>query len=169
MQQTKRALSSIPAKPAEIDELVMERVLEIRSKKIRSEINLRKATAVLDEAKKAWQDAVKRSEMVKKQIANLTSLLSQTRKQQTFTAMNLEMMLKLKQGQIEVEQAPVTTRYDDAVLIESRIVESFNAEIRSLSKDKAGILEEIKETKKQIAKKMWERTEDSTCRSRTCM
>ena len=44
-------------------------------------------------------------------------------------AQDLELLLKLKQGQVEVEQAPFVTDYSDSVFINKQVIEDYNTSI----------------------------------------
>merc|ERR1719450_1006654 len=69
---------------------------------------------------------------------------------------DIEIMFKLKQGQVEVPQAAVVTDYSDAVVIDSEVVESRNRRILELGKEKVGILNTIKEFRKKLNLIQWE-------------
>jgi hypothetical protein len=61
-----------------------------------------------------------------------------------------------RQGQVEVEQAPVVTDYADAVLIFSSEIHRHNKLIRESGSEKIGLLKEINEKRKEIRLIEWE-------------
>lgn len=61
-----------------------------------------------------------------------------------------------RQGQVEVEQAPVVTDYADAVLIFSSEIHRHNKLIRESGGEKIGLLKEINEKRKEIRMIEWE-------------
>merc|ERR1712060_159925 len=72
---------------------------------------------------------------------------------------DIEILFKLKQGQVEVPQAAVVTDYSDAVVIDKEVVESRNRRILELGKGKHGkveTLETIKEFRKKLNLIQWE-------------
>lgn len=71
-------------------------------------------------------------------------------------ATDLTFLLKLKQGQVEVEQAAVVTDYTHSSLLHRREIEELNTEIRKLGGEKVQLLIDTKNTKKLIKKKKWE-------------
>eukprot|EP00741_Cyanophora_paradoxa_P010843 tig00020544_g10483.t1 len=71
-------------------------------------------------------------------------------------AIDLELLCKLKQGQVEVEQAAVVTDYADGVLVQRSVVVDLNNIIRQLGKEKVTILKEIKDFRKGIHQLEWE-------------
>merc|ERR1712066_847639 len=69
---------------------------------------------------------------------------------------DIEILFKLKQGQVEVPQAAVVTDYSDAIIIEKEVVESRNRRILELGKEKIGTLETTKEFRKKLNLIQWE-------------
>jgi hypothetical protein len=65
-------------------------------------------------------------------------------------------LFKLKQGQVEVQQAAVVTDYSDAVVIDKEVVESRNRRILQLGKEKVGTLDTTKEFRKKLNLIHWE-------------
>ena len=70
---------------------------------------------------------------------------------------DLELQLKLKQGQVEVEQSAVVTDLGDAVLIPNTVVMELNRYIKIRGREKVSILEEIKAGGKRTAELNWEK------------
>merc|ERR1719296_201175 len=64
---------------------------------------------------------------------------------------DIEILFKLRQGQVEVPQAAVVTDYSDAVVIDDEVVEARNRRILELGKEKVGTLETIKEFRKKLS------------------
>lgn len=69
---------------------------------------------------------------------------------------DIELLFKLKQGQVEVPQAAVVTDYSDAVVIDNEVVESRNRRILELGAEKVGTLGVIKEFRKKLSLIQWE-------------
>jgi len=69
---------------------------------------------------------------------------------------DIEIVFKLKQGQVEVPQAAVVTDYSDAIVIDNEVVEARNRRIQELGQEKVGILETTKEFRKQLNFIQWE-------------
>merc|ERR1719203_2142682 len=69
---------------------------------------------------------------------------------------DIEILFKLKQGQVEVPQAAVVTDYSGAVVIDTEVVESRNRRILELGKEKVGTLDTIKEFRKKLSLIQWE-------------
>merc|ERR1719230_858887 len=63
---------------------------------------------------------------------------------------DIEVLFKLKQGQVEVPQAAVVTDYSDAVVLDKEVVQSRNRRILELGKEKVSTLNTIKDFRKRI-------------------
>ena len=71
-------------------------------------------------------------------------------------ARNIESLFALKQGQVEVQQAPMVTDYTDAVLIHRNVVEKLNGHIVKLGQSKVDALVDMKNYRKGIHALEWE-------------
>merc|ERR1712113_3634 len=69
---------------------------------------------------------------------------------------DIEILFKLRQGQVEVPQAAVVTDYSDAVVIDQEVVESRNRRILELGKQKVSTLETTKVFRKKLGFLQWE-------------
>ena len=65
---------------------------------------------------------------------------------------NLELPFKLKQGQVEVEEAAVVTDFGGALLIHRSEVAELNGSVRQLGREKVVILKEIRDFRKGIVR-----------------
>merc|ERR1712060_128382 len=69
---------------------------------------------------------------------------------------DIEILFKLRQGQVEVPQAAVVTDYSDAVVIDQEVVESRNRRILELGKQKVSTLDTTKVFRKKLGLLQWE-------------
>lgn len=69
---------------------------------------------------------------------------------------NLEVTVRLLQGQDEVNRDAVVTNYSDALLIPINVVGKFNSRIKELGKEKIGVLSKIKLFRRKINLIDWE-------------
>merc|ERR1712054_472441 len=67
-----------------------------------------------------------------------------------------ELPFKLKQGQIEVQQAAVVTDFGDSVFIQKGVVQELNTRIKQLGGEKVDKLKEIRDFRKGIIELRWE-------------
>lgn len=70
---------------------------------------------------------------------------------------NLELMLRMKQGLVEVPQLPVATDYSSAILVPVDTIEALNKQILKRGSKKIEKLEEIKVSRIDLAKAKWEK------------
>jgi chromosome segregation ATPase len=68
----------------------------------------------------------------------------------------IQLPFKLKQGQVEVEEAAVVTDYSRAVLMPTAEIKQLNADIRRLGGAKVGLLEEIRDFRRGIVQLLWD-------------
>jgi hypothetical protein len=90
------------------------------------------------------------------ELDGLQNDLQATRTEITRNATDLEVQVKLRQGQVEVEQSAVVTDYGEALLLPNETVLELNHRIKQSGGQKVLILEEIKAGGKQTAELLWE-------------
>jgi chromosome segregation ATPase len=135
---------------------VWDRLVDARNAKIESEEELRGATATLEEMRTCHAMLSATDERLRSRIEVLSSTLAERRAQEVRGAWNLELPFKLKQGQVEVEEAAVVTDFGGAVLIHRDEVAGLNRDIRKLGGEKVEILNEIRDFRKGIVVLEWE-------------
>ena len=97
-----------------------------------------------------------KDEKLKARIEVLASTLGERGSQELRGDWNLELPFKLKQGQVEVEEAAVVTDYGGALLIHRSEVSDLNGQVRQLGREKVVILKEIRDFRKGIVMLQWE-------------
>ena len=135
---------------------VWDRLVEARNVKLRAEDSLSEATTILTAMQEYQAMLASDDDRLHQRIEVLESTLSDRKAQQLRGAWNLELPFKLKQGQVEVEEAAVVTDYGNALLVHRKEVTSLNAEIRKLGAEKVVILKEIRDFRKGIVQLEWE-------------
>lgn len=63
---------------------------------------------------------------------------------------NFEVVVYLRQGQVEVPQLPVATDYKDAILISRQVLEMENSEIKARGNQKVANMEKILDYKTKL-------------------
>jgi len=135
---------------------VWDRLVEARNTKIASEEELKEANAKLEEMKEFHAMLVATDERLRSRIEELSSTLAERGEQELRGAWNLELPFKLKQGQVEVEEAAVVTDFGGAELIHRSEVAGLNKDIKLLGGEKVQILREIRDFRKGIVQLEWE-------------
>mmetsp|Transcript_66282 Transcript_66282/g.215662 ORF Transcript_66282/g.215662 Transcript_66282/m.215662 type:complete len:1692 (-) Transcript_66282:108-5183(-) len=142
--------------PDGIDDESFQRMLELRREKLAAEVEVQKGAAELQEMNSLlmhFESERNEADMGCKQLQGELEDHSQLMQREEF---DIEILFKLKQGQVEVPQAAVVTDYSDAVVIDNEVVESRNRRILELGKDKTNTLETIKEFRKKLSLIQWE-------------
>lgn len=132
-----------------------DKLVELRDKKIQLEQETFLAYNRFTELQVLVQSILDESERIRLETDKLSSDLEQFLDYKFHMAYNVESLFELKQGQVEIAQAPVVTDYSDAVLIHRNSVERLNDSIISLGKAKVEALKEIKEYRRGIHANEW--------------
>ncbi|OLQ07002.1 putative ribosome biogenesis protein RLP24 [Symbiodinium microadriaticum] len=142
--------------PEGVDEESFNRMLELRAEKLRAEAEVARGAAVLNEMggflghlERECMEAKAENDRLERELREHKALMGRE-------LYDIEILFKLKQGQVEVPQAAVVTDYSDAIVIDQEVVESRNRRITELGKDKVHILTKIKEFRKSLSTLDWE-------------
>jgi hypothetical protein len=127
-----------------------------RQQKIEKENEILRKKVVLAEMAKHQEKSAERDNFLAIKFEEILREFRQFHEKQLLESLDLELLLKLKQGQVEVEQAAVVTDYSSSFLLPMADIESLNMVIRSLGKEQVNLLKDMKNTKKLIRKKKWE-------------
>mmetsp|Transcript_8600 Transcript_8600/g.18746 ORF Transcript_8600/g.18746 Transcript_8600/m.18746 type:complete len:378 (-) Transcript_8600:147-1280(-) len=63
---------------------------------------------------------------------------------------NLELVVRLRQGQDEVDKDAVVTNYSDALLLPIEVISKYNTRIKELGREKIAVLTKIKQFRRKI-------------------
>ncbi len=135
-------------KPEGLDDIIWDRVLEARTTKMANEAELKRRLAILNEFNKVcillpfvilinsiqyYDDLRTKDDDLRARFDEVNKKLHDFAQQRLISAMDLHMLLKLKQGQVEVEQAPFVTDYSECVFINKSVIEDYNTSIHTLN------------------------------------
>lgn len=135
---------------------VWDRLVEARNVKVAAEEALQAEQATLTSMVEYHQLLAVKDEKLRSRIEVLSSTLGERGEQELRGDWNLELPFKLKQGQVEVEEAAVVTDFGGALLIHRSEVADLNGSVRQLGKEKTVILKEIRDFRKGIVMLEWE-------------
>ena len=135
---------------------VWDKLVAARDQKLDSEEKLKEAQSQLSQMQEWAQLLSAKDEKLRSRIEVLASTLGERGTQELKEDWNLELPFKLKQGQVEVEEAAVVTDFGGALLIHRSQVADLNGEVRKLGKEKVTILREIRDFRKGIVMLEWE-------------
>jgi len=142
--------------PEGVDEANFRHMLQLRAEKIKMESEVAKGNAVLQEMGGLLSYLQQERDEAQADYDRLQLELSEHKHLMDRELFDIEILFKLKQGQVEVQQAAVVTDYSDAVVIDKEVVESRNRRILQLGKEKVGTLDTTKEFRKKLNLIHWE-------------
>ena len=137
---------------------VWDRLVEARAAKIAAEQELKACAEQLAEMAAFLDELDAVDVAAHKECDELAAELQSQREAEKVMAWNLELPFKLKQGQLEVEEAAVVTDYSEAVFIQRDAVKELNADIKKLGLEKVEILKEVRDFRRGIALLQWDNT-----------
>lgn len=132
------------------------KLVDLRNRKIAVEAEVRSTSQTFSEMQSLVASVLEGSERIKNETERVASEYVEFMEYKFLRAHNMESLFELKQGQVEVPQAPVVTDYTDAVLVHRSVVEKLNEAIASLGSAKVDALREMKEYRKGIHALEWE-------------
>jgi len=142
--------------PEGVDDASFQRMLQLWHERTQAEHEVHKGNAVLHEMSGLLSHLQRERDEAKGVHDRLEQELKDHRELMERELYDIEILFKLKQGQVEVPQAAVVTDYSDAIVIDQEVVESRNRRILELGKDKVGTLHTIKEFRKRLNLIQWE-------------
>lgn len=142
--------------PEGIDDANFRKMLEMRKDRIQAEIEVQKGSAVLHEMNSLLVHLQKERDEAESEHDTLQTAMATHRQLMDRELYDIEVLFKLKQGQVEVPQAAVVTDYSDAVVIDRDVVELRNKRIVALGDHKIGTLGVIKEFRRKLNLIQWE-------------
>jgi hypothetical protein len=135
---------------------VWDRLVDARAAKIASEEEVKAAAAQLAEMREYLAVLEGADEQLRASLAAVSGSLRSLREAELKAIWDLELPFKLKQGQVEVEEAAVVTDFSEAVLVDKEVVAELNDQIRHHGREKVGVLKEIRDFRKGIVLLQWE-------------
>ncbi|KAJ3177825.1 Cilia- and flagella-associated protein 43 [Gaertneriomyces sp. JEL0708] len=148
-----------PISASDIPELPhaqFQKLAELRDKKIATEADLRVAQNKLADMQNLVQSVLEASEKIRVETERLTEEMRQFMEYRFRETYDLEVLVSLKQGQVEVPQSPLITDYSPTVLLHRSVIENLNSQILALGGQKLTSLHDIKTYRKGIHALEWE-------------
>uniref|UniRef100_A0A7S0A418 DUF4201 domain-containing protein n=1 Tax=Pyrodinium bahamense TaxID=73915 RepID=A0A7S0A418_9DINO len=121
-----------------------------------AELEVQKGQAILQEMGGLLSHLQQERDDIKAEDDSLHAELAEHEQLMDRELHDIEILFRLRQGQVEVPQAAVVTDYSDAIVIDQEVVESRNRRIVELGKDKVGTMGTIKEFRKRLNLLQWE-------------
>lgn len=93
--------------------------------------------------------------MYNREMNSANALIKELHQERIDSAYNVDYMLWIKQGSVEVEQAAVVTDYGNSLLIPKSIVQSLNEKIRKAADENIQCLKDIRDFRKKVRILEW--------------
>jgi WD40 repeat protein len=142
--------------PEGVDEASFNRMLQLRAEKLQAEAEVQKGNSVLAEMNGLLAHLQQERDDAQADYDRLQAELTEHQQLMDRELYDIEILFKLKQGQVEVPQAAVVTDYSDAVVIGKEVVECRNRRILELGKEKVGTLGTTRDFRKKLNLIHWE-------------
>ncbi|KAI9144642.1 hypothetical protein BKA69DRAFT_723924 [Paraphysoderma sedebokerense] len=142
--------------PPDITMDLWNKLVEYRQKKIIAEAEVQVASQKFSDTQAIIQSITAHADALKAKTEAATSELTRLTESHDLTMYDVENLYQLKQGQVEVPQAPVVTDYSKAIFIHRNVIEDLNEQILARGKVKIEALTEIKNFRKGIHALEWE-------------
>ena len=149
-------LDSEVHKPEILSSDVWERFIVARGEKVDNELQIKQHGQQLNDISNYLQSKTDEDEMLKTNIEDTFQKLNDLRDSRLNSAMNLEVQLLLKQGQVEIDAGIFATDYHNALLLHRSVIEDLNSHIVTLGEAKIAAMIDCKDYYKNIHLLEWE-------------
>ena len=143
-------------KPEELPVEIWIRVGQLRAIKYEKEVELKTAQSTLDDMKTYELNLITNEKTISDEISSTMNRKAAIKEQRVLQQLNSELFFLIKQGQVEIEEAPVVTDVSSAVMIHRSIVEELDRVIVSLGTEKVSQLKEISSIRAAISQLKWQ-------------
>ena len=138
------------------EDAVWDKLNELRTQKIRSETAVKALQVQYSDMKKQSDAIQAKDATIEAGVATLQAQIEKLEDKLNLSDRNLEVMIKIKQGQNELLQQSVVTDFSNGVLVNQGCVMDLNNRIKALGAEKVRVLHKIKNFRKSINYMQWE-------------
>eukprot|EP00760_Papus_ankaliazontas_P009584 PhM_4_TR14104/c1_g1_i1/m.95382 len=143
-------------RPEVIPQEIWSAFLEFRQQRVDAERSIRTLQEETTDMQNEFQALTTQEEDVRRKYTECVEKIDRFNEQTTSGWYNADVLLRVRQGQVEVEQQAVATDYKDAIYIHKDRITDLNAQIRESGEGKVAILEDMKEFKRGIRFVEWQ-------------
>lgn len=141
--------------PEELDEEIWNRFLQRRQQQIDKEYQVKQAAKKHYDMQRHLLHLQNVDQAIGQEIRNFFDKRIELAASLVKQALDTEIMLKIRQGQVEIEESPVVTDLKDCEMIEMHIVDDLNQVIRKFGKEKVDVLKDISVSRTAINLLKW--------------
>lgn len=145
-------------RPDDLHPDIWTRFLQRRKQQHEKELEVRRGQQQLADMTRQLAILQSQDDRYQAEFKRLSALQTQLGSRRLPLLLDTECMVRIKQGQVEVEEAPVVTDLKDCVMIERGIVESINSEIANRGHEKVDILRDITRQRTHINMRKWQQS-----------
>eukprot|EP00003_Mantamonas_plastica_P031377 TRINITY_DN8130_c0_g1_i6.p1 TRINITY_DN8130_c0_g1~~TRINITY_DN8130_c0_g1_i6.p1 ORF type:complete len:875 (+),score=403.11 TRINITY_DN8130_c0_g1_i6:467-3091(+) len=143
-------------RPDGIEDSVWERLMQARIARMEMERDIKLAEEELEQMEEYLERLNEESDELSLERQENAMQINEFNQQKLRDKLNLDVLLKIKQGQVEVDQTGVVTRYDKAVYIPVSLVHELNERIVELGESRVKFMTQNMKTRKQIHDIDWQ-------------
>ncbi len=140
----------------DIDQFSWSKLQELRTARIEKEIEGKLLSIEFSKLKQKLERLDAEDSMVVACIADIKSSRDLAVEALEDLDGNLDIIVRLRQGQDEVDKDAVVTDYSDALLLPSTVISKYNSRIKELGREKISVLSKIKLFRRKINLIDWE-------------
>ena len=145
----------LPTTGTSISHALFAKLQEWRQTKFARELEAKSAATALGELQAHLTALERDSEAVQDKMKALLARKVAFEEERGGLALNTELMLRLQQGLVEIEHAPVATDLGDCLMIERGAVHELNREVRAAAADNIATMVDVRGERRSIAVKEW--------------
>ena len=128
----------------------------LRTEKIKKEYEAKQAIDAVQSVKKIIDKAIMHKDNLISSMNTIKSLKSERERREMVCLKDPEFLVRIKQGQDEVENQDIFTDYSDVIAIPLKVIESTNESIRTVGNDKMKMLSKITKFRSKINHIKWQ-------------
>lgn len=154
-QDKKEAVPLNAEPPEELDPEIWERFVERRQQQIDREFQVKEAAKKHYDMQRHLVHLQNVDQAVDHELKTLVNKQTDLAFQLVTQALDTEIMLKIRQGQVEIEESPVVTDLKDCEMIVKHIVMDLNKVIQKFGGEKVDVLKDISVSRTAINLLKW--------------
>jgi len=142
-------------RPESLHPEIWARFLQKRRYQFDKDLELKRCQAQMVHMQRHYSHLQSMRQALEHEVASVAYQLGHLQVERQKQALNSEIMLKVKQGLVEVQDSPVLEDLKDSEMIERVCVERLNEHIQHLGREKVEILKEMTSSKSAISLLKW--------------
>ena len=143
-------------RPEGLNDAVWARYVTTRREKFEHEVNVRHRLRVLNELTRYEHAIEEQHALLRSQIDRILRQQNELQQAHRRSSVDLEVLVRLRQGQVEVSAPGAVVDYSGSLLLPVSVVEGLNDSIGALAKQIVEVLVDVKNFRRNINMLQWE-------------